>query len=34
MYGSDSTGLHPNGKGHAALTKVIAKALYAKLPKS
>lgn len=34
MYGSDGTGLHPNGKGHAALTKVIAKALYAKLPKS
>ena len=34
MYGTDGTGLHPNGKGHAALTKVIVEALYEKLPKN
>jgi lysophospholipase L1-like esterase len=33
MYASDATGLHPNGKGHAALTKVIVEALYEKLHK-
>ncbi len=33
MYSSDGTGLHPNGKGHAALTKVIVEALYENLQK-
>ena len=33
MYSSDETGLHPNGRGHAALTKVIVEALWEKLPK-
>ena len=33
MYASDETGLHPNGKGHAALTKAIVDVLYAKLAK-
>ena len=33
MYSSDETGLHPNAKGHAALTKVIVEALYERLPK-
>ncbi len=28
MYASDATGLHPNGKGHAALTKAIVDVLY------
>ncbi len=34
MYGCDGTGLHPNARGHAALTKVIVEALYEKLPKN
>ena len=33
MYASDETGLHPNGKGHAALTNAIVDVLYAKLSK-
>ena len=33
MYASDETGLHPNGKGHAALTKAIVDVLYANLNK-
>ncbi len=33
MYGSDGTGLHPNGKGHAALTRAIVDVMYEKLPK-
>ena len=33
MYASDETGLHPNGKGHAALTKAIVDVLYANLSK-
>ena len=34
MYSSDETGLHPNGKGHAALTKAIVEAIYERLPKN
>jgi lysophospholipase L1-like esterase len=33
MYTRDSHGLHPNGKGHAAITKLIVETLYEKLPK-
>ncbi|MBE6630003.1 MAG: hypothetical protein E7624_04050 [Ruminococcaceae bacterium] len=33
MYGRDTHGLHPNGKGHAAITRLIVEALYEKLPK-
>lgn len=33
MYSSDGTGLHPNGRGHAALTKAIVEAMYERLPK-
>ena len=33
MYASDGTGLHPNGKGHMALTKAIVEVLYENLPK-
>ncbi len=33
MYSSDTTGLHPNGRGHAALTKVIVETLYENLQK-
>ena len=33
MYARDAYGLHPNGKGHAAITKLIVETLYEKLPK-
>jgi transcriptional regulator with XRE-family HTH domain len=36
LYGADENdpvGLHPNIRGHAALTKVIVETLYEKLPK-
>ena len=33
MYAADETGLHPNGKGHAALTKAIVDAIYEDLTK-
>ncbi len=33
MYAADGTGLHPNGKGHAALTKAIVEELYENLQK-
>ena len=33
MYARDAHGLHPNGKGHAALTKLIVETLYERLPK-
>ena len=33
-YARDAYGLHPNGKGHAALTKLLVEALYEKLPKN
>ena len=33
MYARDAYGLHPNGKGHAALTRAIVEAMYERLPK-
>lgn len=33
VYTRDAHGLHPNGKGHAAITKLIVETLYEKLPK-
>ncbi len=33
MYARDAYGLHPNGKGHAAITRLIVETLYEKLPK-
>ncbi|MBE6630004.1 MAG: SGNH/GDSL hydrolase family protein [Ruminococcaceae bacterium] len=33
MYAADGTGLHPNGKGHAALTRAIVEELYENLQK-
>lgn len=32
-YARDAYGLHPNGKGHAAITKLLVEALYEKLSK-
>ncbi len=32
-YARDAHGLHPNGRGHAAITKLIVETLYEKLPK-
>ena len=33
VYARDAHGLHPNGRGHAAITKLIVETLYEKLPK-
>ena len=33
IYARDAYGLHPNGRGHAAVTKLIVETLYEKLPK-
>lgn len=33
VYARDAYGLHPNGRGHAAITKLIVETMYEKLPK-
>jgi len=34
MYASDTSGVHPNGKGHALMTDLIVETLYERLPKN